>query len=91
MLCHSSSCHVVINCQKAFFFIVGKISGTVGEIMASEISTMLYDAVTSSYIGGKNLSLMKSREKFRLTSEGFKQQMTSVFSLAKHTLAEQQW
>lgn len=52
--------------------------------MAGEIPTTLYDPVTSSCIGGKNLSLMKSREEFRLTSGGSKQQMTSVFTLAKH-------
>lgn len=52
---------------------------------------MLYDPVTSSYIGGKNLSLLKPREKFWLISEGPKQQMTSVFALAKHALSEQLW
>lgn len=46
---------------------------------------MLYDTVTSSYIGGKNLSLMKSKEEFRLTSEGSKQQIMSAFTIAKHT------
>lgn len=49
-----------------------------------------YHAICScDFIEGKNLSLMKSREKFRLTSEGSKQQRTSVFALAKHALAEQ--
>lgn len=52
---------------------------------------MLYDPMTSSYIGGKNPSLVKSREKFWLISEGSKQQMTSVFALAKCTLSEQLW
>lgn len=91
-------CSVTVPCALSWFTVrwphfsvAAEIPGIVGEIMAGEILAMLCDPVTSSYIGGKNLSLIKSKEKFWFISEGSKQQMTSVFALAKHTLSEQLW
>lgn len=67
------------------FSVVGEIPSIVDEIMAGEIPPLLCDPVTLSYTGGKELSLMKSRENLWLISERFKWQMTSVLCQNNHS------
>lgn len=77
--------------SEGLFFIVGEISGVVVEITASEIPTMLYDPVTSSYIGGKKPECHEVRGGIQVDFRGIQTAMSSVLALAKHTQAEQQW
>lgn len=52
---------------------------------------MLYDPVTSSYIGGKKPECHEVRGGIQVDFRGIQTAMSSVLALAKHTQAEQQW